>query len=146
MGTEKYVWVKKNVYTWVRFFIGRSNSIRVEERSGRSGGLSMLRIPEMVNMLIFTDRRFTIKDIFEKLWISVRIAHKIVYDDSAFYKVSCCWVSPELCRARAMEILCQFGWEQLPYPPYSLFQSPSMNFCVEQSFKAMKWSAPGANS
>ena len=54
-----------------------------------------LGMPDSVKVLMLIDRRVTIS---KQLGMSVGIAHKIVHDDLAFSKVSCCWVLPRQCK------------------------------------------------
>ena len=130
------------------------NSIEDEDMSNRPTMSNTQKMVNSVNALILINRRVTIEDISEQVGIFVGTAHKIVYDDLAFSKVSCHWVSLDNERshiaARTVETICQFSREQLPQPLYCPDLAPclahSKNFFVEESFQVMMmWRAPWEN-
>ena len=87
---------KKKVFT---VFKEGWNSIQDENRSGKFKMATTSKIVNSVNPLILADRRVIIEGVSELQGISVGTAHKIVHDDLAFSKVSCCWVLPGQCKA-----------------------------------------------
>ena len=88
MCTEKYVLVKK----CLQLFKEGWNNIQDKGRHTMAGTPEMV---DSVRALIMADRKVKLEDISKKLGISVITAPKIVRDDLVFFKLSCCWVSPE---------------------------------------------------
>ena len=83
----------------------------------------MTNRPEMmdsVNELILADRGVEIEDISEQLGVFLGTAHKIVYDDLAFSKVSCLWV----CTRTMQDFILLQEQEHSPNPPGSPFLLP----------------------
>ena len=75
------------------------------------------------NVLILADRGVTVEEIYEQQVISVGTAHKIVHDDLAF--LGSFVIEFHQDNARTVKTINQFGWKQLPYPPYSSDLAPT---------------------
>ena len=98
---------QKHVYKWDKLFKEGWNSIQDE---GRPTIASTFEMVNSVNALIFADKRVTIEDISEQqnfcaewFWFFLTVIR--------FHRD----------KARRVESISQFGWEELLYPPYSLW-------------------------
>ena len=110
MWTEKHVLVQKEKLYYFDLKTIQPICIQREGRLNRSTIASTLEIVDSVNAFILTSRRVTIEVISEQLEISASTAHKIVYDDLAFFKISSCLDNARLHTvARTMKTMSQFG-------------------------------------
>ena len=98
-------------------------------KTGRPLKASTLEMLDSVNALILSGWRVTIDNISEHLGISVVTAHKIVHDDFAFLRSVVVGFHQDNARSytawKTMETISQFGWMQLPHPPYNSDLAPS---------------------
>ena len=77
---------QKNLYKWADIFKEVRNSIQDEERTTMASTPEMM---DLVNALVFTNKRVKRENISEQLGISVGTAYKLVFDDLVFSKVNC---------------------------------------------------------
>ena len=151
---HRSIFLSKNVYRWAKLFKGWY-SIQDEKRPDRPTIVSTPEMVYSVNEFILADRRVATENISEQWGISEGTAHKIVYDDLAFSKVSCWWFSPGLCKASYCNknrgnpqsvwlwtaTTSSLGSRSDPLW-FSLVRPPLKNFSMEQSFQMMmKWRA-----
>ena len=75
-----------------RLFKGQ-NIIQDEDRPDKLTMATSLEMVDSFNAFILADIRIIIEEISEQLGISVHTGYKMVHNDLAFSKLSCCWVS-----------------------------------------------------
>ena len=79
----------KNVYKWAKLFKESRNSIEDKNKPCKPKMSCQPEMVYLVNVLILSNGRFRIEDIYEQPGNFVDTAHKIMRDDLAFSKVNC---------------------------------------------------------